>query len=182
MLCRNLLDCTCLWSSQLMSGMFPEHIAVLPGFCQFDFGLGVCHVSILQDLLLWHLDLLARYSRPCREMRFDALHHCYKGIASPAFHPSCLTFQGTHILQTFPLNFCISCIGMTWQLNRPLTGTLPTHWVSTNNCCVLPPPSTALSIPVLPLSYRGQRWFIVVWIGNEGHCILALIIEAPGLF
>lgn len=49
----------------------------------------------MQDLLLWYLDLLAR-SRLCQKMRLDALHQCYKGIASPAFHPSCLTFRDSY--------------------------------------------------------------------------------------
>lgn len=90
---------------------------------------------VLQDLLLGHL---ARSPRPCWETGSDALHHCYKEIAPPAFHP-CLTFQETHILQMLPLNSSISCTDMTLQLSRLLTYTLSVCWVLTNSHSVLSP-------------------------------------------
>lgn len=70
------------------------HLTMVLSVWVWSLGFGML-CFILQDLLLWYLHLLAR-PRPCPQMRFDALRHCYKGIASPAFHPSCLTFQDSY--------------------------------------------------------------------------------------
>lgn len=96
---------------------------------------------------------------------------------------SCLSSFSSlpHMSRDILQNFCIGCIGMTLQPNRPLTYTFPIPWVSMNSCCLLSPLQTAFSSPVLPLSSWGQHWFILVWICNEDRCILAVIIETPGL-